>query len=72
MKILRILVWCSAICFVALVFVWLFSASPNHGLWRIGSWDRPTLTDALLFAGSLLVIIAIFFEPIIARWFGKS
>jgi hypothetical protein len=72
MKFLRALRWCLAISFVALVVGWLFSPSPCHGLLRFGSFEGPTWTDSLLFAGSLLLIIAIFFEPVIARWFGKS
>jgi hypothetical protein len=71
MKILRALLWFLAISFVALVFVWLFSASANHSLWRAGSPDTAVLADTFLFAGALLVIISILLEPIIARWFGR-
>jgi RsiW-degrading membrane proteinase PrsW (M82 family) len=71
MKILRALLWCLAISFVALVFIWLLSASANHSLWRTESPDTTALADTFLFAGALLVTIAIFLEPIIARWFGR-
>ena len=71
MKILRVLLWCLAISFVASVFVWLFSASANHSLWRTGTPDTTVLEDTFLFAGALLATIAIFLEPIIARWFGR-